>query len=101
MYLHQGNYYLIIEGSVFKDRRTNKLFEFSSVKKIKRKSDGSVAGYLFYYTIKDRNKANSFVMGFDKNLKALYLPLSSAFSTLPCPVRTMHGRFGCKFLSRF
>ena len=71
MYLHQGNYYLIIEGSVFKDRRTNKLFEFSSVKKIKRKSDGSVAGYLFYYTIKDRNKANSFVMGFDKNLKMI------------------------------
>lgn len=71
MYLYKGNYYLIIEGSVFKDRRTNKLFEFSSVKKIKRRSDSSLAGYLFYYTIQSKNKANNFVMAFDKNLKLI------------------------------
>ena len=68
---YKGSYYLVIEGSVFKDRRTKKLFQFSNIRKIKKTSDGSVAGYLFYYSIADRNDKKEFVIGLDKNLKMI------------------------------
>lgn len=71
MYQYKGSYYLVIQGSVFKDRRTKKLFQFSNIRKIKKTSDGSVAGYLFYYSIADRNASKDFVMAFNKNLKMI------------------------------
>lgn len=66
---YQGSYYLFIKDTIFKDPRSKKLFQFSNIKKIKKTSDGSLAGYLFYYSVKQRNGDDTqFVIGLDKNL---------------------------------
>jgi hypothetical protein len=79
---YQDGYYLFMENSILKDRKTKKLFKFTNIKKIKNK-DGLIGGYLFYYSIKQSDdQFSNFIMGLDKDLKMI-IPSKQIISSDP------------------
>jgi hypothetical protein len=85
---YQDGYYLFMENSILKDRKTKKLFKFTNIKKIKNK-DGLIGGYLFYYSIKQANEVDfNFIMGLDKDLKMI-IPSKQIISSDPLLEKNM------------
>jgi hypothetical protein len=68
---YQGSYYLFLKNTIFKDKKSNKLFQFSNIKKIKKTSDSNTGGYLLYYSISDGDNKRNFVIGLDTNLSLI------------------------------
>jgi len=67
---YQGNYYLNMGGIILKDRKSNRLFKFENIRKIKEPGKDQVKGYLFYYSIEMSEKlTKKYILGYDSNLK--------------------------------